>query len=82
LSGLPNGVTVIEAAGTVVQPPNGKLAAQQLHAGDVFIIRAGGGGGYGNPAERPRSLVKRDVKRGYVSRESAIRDYGMKESEL
>jgi N-methylhydantoinase B len=82
MSGLPNGVTVIEAGGTVVQPPNGKLAAQQLHAGDVFIIRAGGGGGYGNPAERPRSLVKRDVKRGYVSPESALRDYGMKESDL
>jgi N-methylhydantoinase B len=82
LAGLPNGVTVERADGTVVQPANGKLAAHELQTGDIFIVRAGGGGGYGDPRERPRDLVRQDVKRGYVSRESALRDYGMTEDEL
>ena len=39
--------------------------------------RSGGGGGYGNPRERPIELVKRDVRRGLVSRQSARDDYGV-----
>jgi N-methylhydantoinase B len=68
-------------AGGLAGLPNG-VTVQQLHAGDVFIVRAGGGGGYGDPRERPRELVRRDVRRGYVSRASAVRDYGMQESDL
>jgi N-methylhydantoinase B len=82
VAGAPNGVAVETAGGAVIQPSNGKLAAQQLQSGDVFIVRAGGGGGYGDPRERPRVLVRRDVKCGYVSRESALRDYGMTEDDL
>jgi N-methylhydantoinase B len=81
-AGAPNGVAVETEGGAVIQPSNGKLAAQQLQAGDVFIVRAGGGGGYGDPHDRPRILVRRDVKCGYVSRESALRDYGMTEDDL
>jgi N-methylhydantoinase B len=37
-------------------------------------------GGYGPPSERPRELIERDLRRGYVSVEAAERDYGVKVS--
>jgi N-methylhydantoinase B len=40
-------------------------------------MSTGGGGGYGDPKERPLELVRRDVIRGFVSRESARQDYGV-----
>jgi N-methylhydantoinase B len=40
-------------------------------------MSTGGGGGYGDPKERPLELVERDVIRGFVSRESARADYGV-----
>ena len=49
----------------------------ELRAGDVVLVETGGGGGYGDPLERPLADVVRDVKRGYVSRESARADYGV-----
>jgi N-methylhydantoinase B len=36
-----------------------------------------GGGGYGNPFERPIDKVLWDVKNGLVSIEGASRDYGV-----
>ena len=36
-----------------------------------------GGGGYGSPFQRPVTLVYDDVVNGYVSLESAERDYGV-----
>jgi len=47
-----------------------------LQTGDRVRMSTGGGGGYGDPRQRPVELVERDVVRGFVSRESAIRDYG------
>jgi N-methylhydantoinase B len=37
----------------------------------------GGGGGYGNPHDRPPDEVLRDVVDGYVSLDGARRDYGV-----
>ncbi len=48
-----------------------------LQPGDVVIMDAAGGGGYGDPRERNKELLLRDVRDGKVSRESAWRDYGM-----
>ena len=50
-----------------------------LHAGDELRYRTPGGGGYGDPAERDRELVREDVAEGYVSPEAAARDYGLEE---
>ncbi len=36
--------------------------------GTVFEIHAGGGGGYGDPAERPAAARKRDRRDGFVTR--------------
>jgi N-methylhydantoinase B len=49
----------------------------QLKPGDVVTIEAPGGGGYGNPRERDPEMVAADVREGYVSYESARRDYGV-----
>lgn len=43
--------------------------------GSVIAFYSAGGGGYGDPIEREPELVKRDVVYGYVSVESARRDY-------
>jgi N-methylhydantoinase B/oxoprolinase/acetone carboxylase alpha subunit len=59
----------------VVSPS--KFANVQLRAGDEYIVESGGGGGFGNPSERDRAEILRDVEYGYVSAESAERDYGI-----
>jgi N-methylhydantoinase B len=48
-----------------------------LQPGDRVRMATGGGGGYGPPSERPVELVQRDVTRGFVSLESARKDYGV-----
>jgi N-methylhydantoinase B len=40
-------------------------------------MSTGGGGGYGDPRQRPVELVARDVTRGFVSIDSARDDYGV-----
>jgi N-methylhydantoinase B len=42
-----------------------------------MLIRTGGGGGWGNPAERDPQLVREDVIEGLVSREAARERYGV-----
>ncbi|HZY44395.1 MAG TPA: hydantoinase B/oxoprolinase family protein, partial [Anaerolineae bacterium] len=49
----------------------------RLQPGDVVIMDAAGGGGYGDPAQRDRDQLLRDVRDGKVSRESALRDYSV-----
>lgn len=48
-----------------------------LRAGDVVRMAQAGGGGWGDPRTRPVEEVLRDVREGYVSVESARRDYGV-----
>ncbi|HXR88218.1 MAG TPA: hydantoinase B/oxoprolinase family protein, partial [Stellaceae bacterium] len=58
-------------------PPNAKLMAQRLKKGDGFMIRSGGGGGFGDPKLRPAERVAHDVVEGYVSAAAAAADYGV-----
>jgi len=57
--------------------PNAKVLVAQLKPGDAFKIRSGGGGGYGNPLERPIEQVRDDVRQGYVTAKSAAELYGV-----
>jgi N-methylhydantoinase B len=57
--------------------PNAKVLVAALKAGDAFRLRSGGGGGYGEPRERPPELVLEDVQQGYVSIEAAKELYGV-----
>ncbi len=54
-----------------------KTSGESLETGDRVQVTAGGGGGYGSPLERDIEKVRLDVLNGYVSVDSAIRDYGV-----
>jgi N-methylhydantoinase B len=45
--------------------------------GDIILIQGPAAGGYGDPLERPIDLVLDDVRKGFVSRDSARADYGV-----
>lgn len=45
-------------------------------ASDVVSFQFPGGGGLGDPLERDRALVQRDLDHGYVTPEAAEREYG------
>jgi N-methylhydantoinase B len=55
---------------------NGKALNQVLHAGDAYVLRSGGGGGFGSPLDRDPASLERDVRCGYVSKEAAEKHYG------
>ncbi len=55
----------------------GKLDMFVARAGDVVTIMTPGGGGFGDPLERPAAQVRDDVLSGYISQEAAERDYGV-----
>lgn len=50
---------------------------QNIQPGDTITNMNPGGGGYGNPYERPVEKVIWDVRNGLVSIEGAKRDYGV-----
>ena len=68
LSGLGNGVALHRFGKTdETHFPNGKALNQVLQPGDAYILRSGGGGGYGSPLERDLAALERDVRCGYVT---------------
>jgi N-methylhydantoinase B len=52
---------------------------QLVPADRIAVLDLPGGAGYGNPRERDPALVRRDVERGYISAETARRDYGFED---
>jgi N-methylhydantoinase B len=52
-----------------------KITDVKIRRGQKVRLETPGGGGFGDPAERDPALVARDVRLGYVSRETAQRDY-------
>jgi N-methylhydantoinase B len=54
-----------------------ELVRHLVPAGTVARIATAGGGGFGDPYERDPERVKRDVREGFVSLESAREDYGV-----
>ncbi|GAA2015864.1 hydantoinase B/oxoprolinase family protein [Nakamurella flavida] len=50
---------------------------EPVRAGELIRIRTTGGGGWGDPLERPVAAVERDVLWGKVSTAGAARDYGV-----
>lgn len=58
--------------------PGNPYGLTQLKPGDVVVMDAAGGGGYGEPRSRDRRVVEKDLREGKVSAESAERDYGFR----
>ena len=71
---------VCDTAGVVVHDcGTGELVSLD-RADRVVEVQLAGGSGYGDPANRSRRDLDRDVADGYVSAESAARDYGGQQS--
>ncbi|MBV7486509.1 hydantoinase B/oxoprolinase family protein [Bordetella sp. BOR01] len=49
--------------------------SQLIPEGQRLVLDLPGGGGFGQPAQRPAELVRRDVRYGYISEAQARRDY-------
>jgi N-methylhydantoinase B len=73
----PNAIGLEQGGRREAPRPNGKIPPTRLEPGDGHSLRSGGGGGVGDPLERPVELVRRDVEYGYVSAQSARDDYGV-----
>jgi len=67
--------------GTLVVPKNKDLITG-VPRGTVYHQVANGGGGWGDPRQRDRRRVADEVRNGVISREAALRDYGMTDAEL
>jgi len=52
-------------------------ALYELRRGDVLEVTSSGGGGFGDPFERPAGLVADDVSNRYVSPAAARELYGV-----
>jgi N-methylhydantoinase B len=66
----------------VTRPDNsdeqiGKVTLYRAQLGEVVHIQGSGGGGYGDPLERPVDAVATDVRNGLVSAERAESVYGV-----
>jgi N-methylhydantoinase B len=69
--------SVVLNPGTPGERPIAKIDVLTLDPGDVLSIRTPGGGGYGNPLERPAAEVLADVRAGLLSVETVRRAYGV-----
>ena len=68
-AGAPGSVTLDD--GTVLR---GK-GLQFVPPGRRLVLQLPGGGGYGDPALRPRADVERDLRNGYISPKQADDEY-------
>jgi N-methylhydantoinase B len=55
---------------------------QFVPAGRRVMLAMPGGAGYGNPEDRDPELVRRDLRRGYISAEVAKQDYGLSDAQI
>jgi len=77
LSAMGNAVELRRSNGDRVTFPSGKVFSQLLKAGDSWMLKSGGGGGFGSPLERDVSRVELDVVQGYISHDAAKDQYGV-----
>ncbi len=68
---------VIDPGGPAERAVDALADAEPIRAGEVVRIRTTGGGGWGDPLERPYDEVARDVRWGKVSVSGALADYGV-----
>ena len=68
---------VIDPGGPDERAVDALADAEYVRAGEVIRIRTTGGGGWGDPFDRPYAEVARDVEWGKVSVAGAREDYGV-----
>ena len=70
---------------TIIQDDGAKMhgkGKQFVAHGRRVVLAFPGGAGYGPVSERDPKLVKRDLARGYISAETAERDYGLTQQDI
>ena len=72
-----NRVSIVRDGVTYVPPHLSKDQGIELSAGDLICVSTPGGGGYGEPAQRSRAEIERDITRGYYTREQAQKLFGV-----
>jgi N-methylhydantoinase B len=75
-AGQPFRVT-IDPGGAEERDVDALADAEPVRAGQLVRIRTTGGGGWGDPLDRPAEQVLRDVRWGKVSTRGALDDYGV-----
>ena len=75
-AGRPFRVT-IDPGGPAEREVDAMADGEPVRAGEVVRIRTTGGGGWGDPLNRPAVEVLRDVRHGKVSADGAAEDYGV-----
>jgi N-methylhydantoinase B len=73
MPGAPAEYLVVRSDGRVERLPS--KATVSLRSGDMVVIKTAGGGGWGDPSLRPRSLVERDLREGRITLEEAEKYY-------
>lgn len=72
LGGQPGRLRSVHVNGRAVH----SMGRYVLQPGDTLVTSEAGGGGYGDPFERPAEAVLADLAAGFVSAQAARRDYG------
>lgn len=73
-AGRANSLTILDDDG---ERGYGKQTDIQLKAGARVKLMTGGGGGFGDPAQRGREALRRDLRNGFVTHEAARVEYGV-----
>jgi N-methylhydantoinase B len=58
--------------------PGDPYGLTRLERGDVVVMDSAGGGGYGDPRERDRAALGRDLREGKITPQGVARDYGIR----
>jgi N-methylhydantoinase B len=77
MDGAPNVVRVHRDGETMIPEHLSKDQGIRLSPGDRVEVMTPGGGGYGDPFARDLDQVRRDVIRGYYSRQEAAERFGV-----
>ncbi len=77
--GMPGAPTTVEMDDGTRMRAKGK---QFVPHGRRVQMAFPGGAGYGDPSERPKELIKRDLARGYISADTAMNEYGLDAEEV
>ena len=64
--GLPHRYTLY-SDGQPPRPIKTKETGLEIRAGDMLILESGGGGGWGNPADRDPAAIATDLENGFVT---------------
>jgi N-methylhydantoinase B len=77
LSGTDNIFTLHFPDGTSYRPRPKEVIRLPIPAGTIIERHSGGGGGFGDPLDRPVEKVAQDLRNGLISPEKANSDYGV-----